>query len=172
MQMIRILGMVMVFSACAGLGLHAAGVVRRTVRQLTQLKLSLEMMQCEISYSLTPIGKLCGILSSACSGEIAGFYAVMEQKLKDATRSVPEAAKAAMAETAGLRLTPLARQSLMELFGSFGKFGSDEQLKLIALTQERISAELAELSAQKQSRCRCYEALGVCAGLAMVILVI
>lgn len=172
MELIRIFGMVMVFSACAGLGIHAAGVVRRTVRQLTQLKLSLEMMQCEISYSLTPIGKLCGILSSACGGEVGAFYGAMEQKLKDGTRSVAEAAGAAMSETTGLRLTPLARQSLMELFGSFGKFGSEEQLKLIALTMERITAELSELSAQKQSRCRCYEALGVCAGLAMVILVI
>ena len=64
------------------------------------------------------------------------------------------------------------RAALLELLGSFGRYDLQGQLALIALTQTRIRDEQLWLDQDRRNRCRLYETLGVCTGLALMILVI
>ena len=50
----------------------------------------------------------------------------------------------------------------------------DEQYmnRAIELAQERLRAELAEVQAGSRARCRSYETIGICAGLALAVILL
>lgn len=162
--------MALVFCTATWTGFSAAAKVRQTLFQLRQLKLSLEVMRCEIAYRLTPIRKLSGLLAESCKGELSRFYTLLGEGLLHGDE-VTKAAEAAKRRCRALCLPPEIAQSMDELFACFGSYDYSGQLRLIELTQSRVEAAEAQLASEKKSRCRCYEVLGVCTGLALVILV-
>lgn len=165
----KIFGAALVCGASTWTGFQAAANVRKSYRQLGQLRLSLELMRCEISCRRTPARKLAGILADACKGEISRFYAGMENELLRG-RSVSEAARQA-GERCRLVLPREILQGMQGLFSSFGSFDADGQLRLVELEQARVAAALDTLAREQNSRCRCYEILGACTGLSLAILV-
>lgn len=169
MTELKLMGLTLIFGTSVWTGFGAAARVRRTVSQLDQLKLSLEVMRCEIACRLTPIRKLAGLLSNACKGEVSRYYARMAEHLLHGETVAEAAAQAG--QSAALLLPEQVRQTMDELFASFGSYDYDGQLRLIDLAAERTNAALQRLEAEKRSRCRSYEILGVCAGLSAAILV-
>lgn len=164
----KLCGMALIFGASTWTGFQAAASVRKCCRQLQQLRLSLELMRCEISCRRTPIRQLTQLLASSCKGEVSGFYACLADGLADG-KSVAEAAAQARGRCR-LCLPPEASQSLDGLFGSFGGYDAEAQLRLIELAQTKVAAALEELTREQKSRCRCYELLGACTGLSLAIL--
>ncbi len=168
MSGVRLWGMLLLFCGAAGTGLSAAAAVRRTVRQLEQVQYSLEMMRCEIGCGMTPAAKLFAILGEACTGGVGRFYTSLGQAVASG-RTI--AAGAAENRKHLSSLPEGAWQSLQELFASFGRFDQQAQLRLIDLADGQIHSLLQQLSGQKRQRCRCYETLGICTGIALVLLV-
>ena len=166
----KLCGLVLIVGASAWTGFGAAAGVRQSVRQLQELKRSLELMRCEISCHLTPICTLSGTLATSCRGELSRFYRTLQLQLEEG-QNVSQAAQAAMRQCRGLRLPVQVVQGLNALFDSFGGYDSAGQLGLIELTQKQVEAAMTQLEAEKNSRCRCYEVLGICTGLALAILV-
>lgn len=168
---IRFIGALILCIGSSCLGFSAAGTVRRRVKTLQSLKLSLEMMRCEVSYTLTPIGKICDILCKSTEGDVRTLYHRLA-----AVFSAPYPAKddwAGELVHSTLRGIPEeTAEALTELLSSFGRFGVNEQLRLIDLTAEKVSAALAQTETEKKQRCRCYQTLGICTGLAIMILVL
>lgn len=161
--------MALIFGASVWTGFQAAASVRKAFRQLAQLRVALELMRCEISCRLTPARKLMRIVADSIRGELAGYFSRTEAALARGD-SVEKAAQEAAAHT-DLRLPAEVCQSLDELFGSFGGYDAAGQLRMIELTQTRVADALQHLADEKPKRCRCYEILGLCTGLALVILV-
>lgn len=167
----RLIGALILCIGSSYLGFSAAGTVRRRGRLLQNLKLSLEMMRCEVSYTLTPIGKICDILAKSAEGEVRTLYIRLakvfsapypeqdnwaEELVHSTLRGIPEEPANAM----------------IELLTSFGRFGVKEQLRLIDLTAEKVTAALEQTESEKKQRCKCYQTLGICTGLAIAILVL
>lgn len=165
----RIVGAALVFGASTWTGFQAAASVRKMRRQLAQLRLSLELMRCEISCRLTPARKLAGILKGACQGEISHYYANLEDGLLRGL-SMQEAAQAAK-KGCRLMLPPPVAQSMDALFAGFGGYDAKAQLRQIELTQLELASAIETLEREEKSRCRCYEILGACTGLSLAILV-
>ena len=165
----RILGAALVFGASTWTGFRAAASVRKTGKQLAQLRLSLELMRCEIACRLTPARKLAGILKGACQGEISRFYAHLEDGLLQGL-SMPDAAQAAK-KSCRLLLPPPVEQSMDALFAGFGGYDAKAQLRQIELTQLELASAIETIEREQKSRCRCYEILGACTGLSLAILV-
>ena len=163
------LGMALILCASSWTGFRAAAAVRRTDRELRQLRLDLERMRCEISCRLTPIGKLSAQLAQSNRGALGTFFSVLAKELHSG-EAVEQAAETAFAK-AGLSLPPEVMESLRGLFASFGSYDYAGQLRQIELTQTQVAAGIALLAEQKQARCRSYELLGLCTGLCLVILV-
>ena len=167
---LKLIGMTLIVSAASWVGFGAAAGIRKSVRQLTQLKLCLELMRCEIECRLTPFRKLCTLLSASGRGEISRFFSILGTET-DRGRSTSEAADAAFREIKTLQLPLAVRERLRELLASFGSFDVNGQLRMIELTQAQVEQALTALAAEKHSRCRCYRILGLCSGLALAILV-
>lgn len=168
---LRLIGALVICLGSSCLGFSAAGSVKRSAKTLRQLKQALEMMRCEVSYTLTPIARICEIICSSSEGEVRCLF----EKLTDVySRPLPENEDWAKKLTAScLKSIPAQPQDAMtELISSFGRFGAAEQLRLIDLTLEKLCAAAEQQEAEKQQRCRCYQSLGICTGLAVAILVL
>ena len=80
--------------------------------------------------------------------------------------------KDALAGTPGLCLGPDARRALLELGMALGKFDMEGQCRAIGLAEARLQRELELLGQSRRARCRSYETIGVCAGLAIAVLLV
>lgn len=170
-MILRTLGAVILCLGSTCLGFSAAGSVRKSARTLQQLKRSLEMMRCEVSYTLTPAAKICEILCAGSEGEVRRFYRRLAEIYKGSYPTKEDWARELTASTLH-SLPQQTADAMAELVSSFGRFGAEEQLRLIDVTLRKTEDELLRLDSQKQQRCKCYEMLGICTGLAAAILVL
>ncbi len=72
----------------------------------------------------------------------------------------------------GLKWSARTRETVRNLAFSLGKFDLGGQVRAIELAQERLRAELAEVQAGSRARCRSYETIGICAGLALAVMLL
>lgn len=163
----RMMGALVMFLGTSCFGFTAALHVRKEVKILQQLKQSLEIMRCEISYTMTPFGKLCELLCRSTQGEVRDFYA----QLKTSTETGEENPSKLVRQHFPM-LSEMTAEALCALTGSFGRFGVTEQLRLVDASIMQVEQELAGISEERQHRAKCYRTLGVCTGLAIAILVL
>ena len=78
----------------------------------------------------------------------------------------------AMEQTTSLHWSARTRETVRNLAFSLGKFDLGGQVRAIELAQERLRAELAEVQAGSRARCRSYETIGICAGLALAVILL
>lgn len=53
-----------------------------------------------------------------------------------------------------------------------GRFDLESQLAAIERAKGSITSVLLQLQAQKRARCRSYETIGICAGLALAVILL
>lgn len=168
---LRIIGALVLCLGSSVVGFTASGNVRKTVKMLQDLKLSLEMMRCEISFTLTPASKICELLSCSSNGAVKTLY----EKLADYYATgyhLHRVTTDCIVRQVLRNVPPEVECAMSDLAESFGRFGVQEQLRLIDMTVHKVTAALTKLDAEKKQRCRCYETLGICTGLAIAVLVL
>lgn len=171
--MLKILGMIFVVASSAAVGFGFAAGVRAQAVQLQQLISALEYMKNEISYRLTPLPELFSLLSSPEGKPISTFFACCAQSMQQSpAASVQGVFLDAMQKTPQLALPQAARQTLLELSLSLGKFDTAGQMSAITLASDRLRQQLQALEARRLERCRSYETIGVCAGLALAVILL
>lgn len=167
----RLIGALVLCLGASGLGFSAAGSVRANVKTLQQLKLALEMMRCEISYTLTPASRICRIIQNSSRGDVKTLFEQLEAIYTSGVAKDGMWAEGLVHRT--LHNVPAeVADAITELLCGFGQFGANEQLRLIDLNAAKVDAALARMEAEKKQRCRCYETLGICTGLAIAVLVL
>ena len=65
-----------------------------------------------------------------------------------------------------------AAQALYGLSMGLGRFDLESQLAAIERAKGSITSVLLQLQAQKRARCRSYETIGICAGLALAVILL
>ena len=171
--MIKLLGTAMIVLGSGSAGFGFARAVRAQLRQLNALLAALEAMKGEIEYRLTPLGALCAALSHGDEPETAAFFGACAAQM-EADRCLPPqlAIQRAMEQAQGLKWSARTRETVRNLAFSLGKFDLGGQVRAIELAQERLRAELAEVQAGSRARCRSYETIGICAGLALAVILL
>lgn len=173
MSVIRMVGMLLIFTGASAIGFGAAFRVRQTAVQLQQLYDALEMMQCELNYTLTPLPALCGVVAKTGKGVIGTLFANLGAALSGEQPQNPaQAMRQAIAQTTRLSLPEEILFSLLELGDTLGKFDLEGQISMLRLTQRRIRTCLDTCERERTHRCRSYAALGICTGAALIILMI
>ena len=169
--MLKIIGVVLVISACGGVGFDIAAAQRREERALHQLVNILDFMECELQYRLTPLPELCWLCAKEfpqMPGKIFAELATeMEQQvLPDVTycmTSVLDRVK---------DIPPITRKEFALLGRSVGKFDLIGQLKGLDGVRQDCCRNLEQLAYNRDNRLRSYQTLGLCAGAALAILLI
>lgn len=169
--MLKIIGAILVLGGAGGFGISKAMQFYRQLRQLREFLSALEILKCELNYTLLPLPKLCRITAERVRGAAAQFLAVYAALLEENTpRS--RAAPQALEQTRGLALPSDAQMALLEVFSGLGRYDLDGENRLLQITAQRLNAALERCETEKRPMAKGYAALGICTGLALVILMV
>ncbi len=167
----RIIGAVLVLTACGYVGFHYGFQHRRREETLEQLILALEYMSRELEYEMPPLPLLCRRGAEQCSGMVAqalsGLAYELDRQVSVDAQSCMDAALMNLP-----RLPECTRQKLEILGKSLGQFDLSGQISGMQSVTERCKRDLEGLYANHEVRIRSYRTLGLCAGAALVILFI
>ena len=169
--MLKAIGVALVVLGAAGFGFHKGFTFYKQLRQLRSLTAAIEILKCELNYTLYPLSKLCAITAQRSDGAVSSFFQHFHLELE---QGVPRARAAAnaMDATSGLVLPKDAAMALLELCGDIGKYDMDGENRLLQLTQHRIDACLQRCETERRPLVKSYAVLGLCAGVAVVILLV
>lgn len=169
--MVKWFGAALVTAACGTAGLGFAAATRTALRQLAAWITALECLDSEARCRMTPLPEVFAQLAQNGERAVAAFFAVCAETMRrDRTLGVPLVFRQALEQTRGLELTGQTRQTLLNLAVSLGRFDLEGQSRAIALAVDRLRQEQRTLQAGAAARCRSYETIGVCAGLALAVI--
>ena len=144
--MLRLLGGALVLLASGSFGITAGVRYYRAARHLQAFCRAIELLRCEINYSLQPLPEVCALVADRLAGPPAAFFRCFAAQLRE----------------------PVSR----ELCSALGRSDLDGENRMLDLTAKRLQAALARCEAEKRPRAKCYAALGLCTGLALLILAV
>ena len=168
---LKILGACLVVLGCGGVGFGIANGCRQEEKALRQLLSSLDYMQCELQYRLTPLPELCRKVSAASEGLMRPVFLGLAVALEDRiTPDVERCMDLALGQVC--QMPKLAVQVLSQLGRSLGRFDLEGQLRGLEAAREEARGKLEALEKDRAVRMRTYQTLGLCAGAALAILLI
>lgn len=169
--MLKMIGIVLVISACGGVGFAIAAVHRREESSLRQLVSILDFMECELQYRLTPLPELCRLCSKEfpqMPGKVFAELATeMEQQISPDVTYCMASVLNRMKD-----IPPITRKEFALLGRTVGKFDLMGQLKGLEGVRQDCQLNLERLANNRDNRLRSYQTLGLCAGAALAILLI
>ena len=167
----KLIGALCVILGCGGFGFIIAAGCKREERYLRELYNALEFMASELRYRLSPLQELVNRAADHTSGTLWQVFSTLDLELSGQIAPNAEACmRAALEQTPSI--PPLTGKMLRLLGKSLGKFDLSGQLAGIAMVREACSENLARLSRDRIERLRSYRTLGICAGIAIAILLI
>lgn len=171
--MVKLVGMILVVAASSAVGFGFAANIRAQSRQIEALLSALSYMKNEIAYRLTPLPELFYLLGKSAARPVGAFFAACAEALmQNPSASVQGVVRSALSQTPQLAITQQTRQTLLELALSLGKFDANGAGAALELAESRLRQELMVLDSHKRERCRSYETIGVCAGLALAVILL
>lgn len=164
-------GAILVITACTGVGFSIAAFHIKTEKGLQQLILLLELMKQELQFHLTPLPQLIRLAQEESRGTIHAILETLAAELESQTHSD---ASVCMRKALALypQLPPQVSRNLTQLGISLGRFDLDGQLSGLDSVRQLCQRELDGLLINRDVRLRSYRTLGLCAGIALVILFI
>lgn len=168
--MIRLIGAAMIVLGAGSFGISKTVQFYRQQRQLHSFLNMLEILKCELTYTMFPLPKLCRITAERsdkiCADYLRSYADLLE---KGAARSV--AARQAFTGANSL-LPPDASMAVLELFSALGRYDLSGEESLLKLTQHRLRAAIERGETEKRPMAKGYALLGLCTGAAVAILLV
>lgn len=169
--MFKILGACLILFSCGGTGFKLASSYLKEERILKRLINTLDFMECELQYHLTPLPELCTMAAAEESGILSSVFLHFAKELEDqVTPSVNQCMESVLKKTNNL--PQLTFEALQMLGQSLGRFDLPGQLKGLEGVRRECRKNLDMLYKEKNERTRRYQTLGICAGAALIILFI
>lgn len=166
---LKLIGAVLIIVGCGGVGFSMAAAHRREENALRQLIGALDYMGCELQYHLTPLPELCRNAAAESGGMVSQVLLFLASELEN--QIAPDAASCMHAAIERVpRLPQRAKQNLMSLSSSLGRFDLQGQLSGLEAARVQCRRELDDLTKDRDVRLRSYQTLGLCAGSALAIL--
>lgn len=138
---------------------------------MRQLLHALESMESELRFTNVKFEPLCKRIADASEGEVSAFFLALYEAA-GAEDFQPIGVTKSLAERTRLNLPPAVFFALEQLIDGFGRYDLEGQIRQIRLAEETLSRQLEDARMELAGRCRIYELLGLCTGIAVTILVI
>ena len=171
--MLKLLGLALIIGSASAVGFGFAANIRRQTAQLQDLRQAFGQMKNELRCRMTPLPELLHGLGQDIPGPVGALLAACARRLQaDRTGPVQAAFGFALDHTPQLALPGPVRRALLGLSMTLGRFDVEGQCRAIDLATRQTDAALAELEQSRAARCRSYRTLGVCAGLAIAVILL
>ena len=168
----KVLGALLITICCGWFGFSLSIAHKKEERNLRQLISSLEYIQCEIQYRLSSLPELCAQTANICEkGAVRDFFIALQEELnQQVSAEVQPCLLAALDNTP--KMTPKTKQCILEMAKDLGKFDIDGQLSALESSRILCKEQLEKHCLGKDEQRRSYQTLGICAGAALVIVLI
>ena len=165
------IGACFVIIGCGGFGFLVAAASKRDERHLRELQEAVEFMISELQYQLTPLPELIFRAAVYTTGGLRQVLTVLHTELGAQVAPNAESCMRTVLEKA--QSLPVLTGNMLRLLGSsLGKFDLSGQISGLTLVKESCMENLQRLAKDRAERLRSYRTLGVCAGIALAILLI
>ncbi len=169
--MLRIIGVVLVICGAGGFGVSKGLQFYRQMHQLREFTAALEILKCELNYTLLPLPRLCEVTAQRSRGVCSQFFRNFAALLdKGSPRS--RASAEAMESTRSLCLPSDAKLAILELCSVLGRYDLEGENRVLQLSLHRLNAALERTEKEKKPLARSYAVLGFSTGIALVILMV
>jgi len=168
---VKWVGAFILITAAALLGHLYARERERRVRHLETLIHSLELLETEVVYGLAYLVDACRRVASD-QAECRSLYAVAATRM---IAGAPAGAAWQSGVRALLRQSALSEEDVrpLEMIGSvLGQCSADDQKRHLRLARRQINVRLAEARERLPQVARLWRTLGLCAGVAIALLLI
>ena len=165
------LGAIFIVAGCGGFGFLIAAASKREEKYLRELYEAITFMTAELQYRLTPLPELISRASTHTSGTLWTVFSALDRELVgQIAPNAEECMRKALESAQGV---PVLTGNALRLLGrSLGKFDLDGQISGLTIVKEACGENLQKLAKDRCERLRSYRTLGVCAGIALAILLI
>ena len=172
MDMWRIAGACLVALASAMAGWAARQGMHGRVRIRRQLRLALELMQGEMELGMPTVAELFETVGKQMEGEVGRFLEDAALEMSAVSGRPPRTAlKIEMERQPGLFDTE-ERMLLLELGGCLGRYDLEGQARALTLYKDRADRLTASSEEMLRRRARASMTASVCAGLALIIILL
>ncbi len=167
--MIKIIGAILILCASGGFGIFKAVQFSNQLRQLSQMLGAIEIIKCELNYTMRPLPQLCRHTAKRLSGAVSEFFLSYANYLEQGLPRT-KATEYALEKTRRLTLPPDAVMAVLELCGTIGRYDLDGENRVLQLSGQRLRSALERFESEKRPMAKSYAVLGITTGLALVIL--
>lgn len=168
--MYKIMGAVFLITGCGGFGFLMGIHYRREIQLLRCLLSALREMEWELKYRITPLPELCETAAAASRGKIKELFLDLQRQLNDGVCAEISGCMNALVQKKDL--PQRCGKCLRELGRSLGRYDLEGQIQGLQAVQAQCESYLDELEDHRVERLRSYQTLALCAGTALVILLV
>lgn len=169
----KIAGSIMIVLSAGYFGFRHAGSVRRRCDLIGQLLLALRLLKSELSTYGTPLAQAFGVLAAATGGDAAAYFSLAAKEMNSKRWITPDRALwLAEGQLKDIPEQDPVRLVLRDLGVGLGRYELESQLNSIANAEARMEQLRTEAETEKGIRCKTYRMIGICAGLALAILLV
>ena len=167
----KIVGAILIILTCGTVGARMGAAYMRQYRQLEDLLRTFHYMKCELQYRLTPLPNQFKQCSRLSKNAVSRFYRSLHEELR--AQILPDAqccVKAAIEKNGDLCKKTV--DVLYHLGSTLGCFELTGQIAGIDAAAEHCNEELQQIKEDRPNRIRNYQTLSLCAGAALIIVLI
>ena len=165
----KLIGGALVFIGCAGVGFMKARQLSSEEALLSDTVLLLNRMENELSCRRTTLSDLCE-LACDCKKELKHLYMELSQLLSQQT--LADASACMNHALKQVNLPKSVADLHIRLGQTMGKFDMVGQLRELQVVRKSAEQQLSVIRQEQKDKRRSYQTLGLCAGAALVILLV
>lgn len=164
-------GLIVLGSSIFGFG--ASSAVKRQMKTLRDLQTALFSMKNEMLYSMAELPDLLLLLSQKVRGAVGSWLLSSGRKLQnEPTASVTDVMMECLECNDAMTYSNATRSILYTLCLSLGKLDADGQIRAIDKALEELTAQRKYMEENRDLRVKSYRILGICAGLALAVVLL
>lgn len=168
-MMIKWIGAIFIIVSCIGFGIMMSGFHRKEVAGLKKLISALNFMECELQYRMPALPELLRRTAEECDGNLKNVFHNLSVELdQQVSPNVKHCMNSVLDRTKDI--PPEAKACLFLLGENLGQFDLQGQMKSLENVRKECKERLSKLLGNADVRLRSYKTLGVCAGAALIIL--
>lgn len=165
----KLIGIVFIIMTTGSMGFRIAGAYRKQCETLRQLLAALQILRNEIAFCGTPLPKAFAMMAIPCNGILEK---ILSNVAREMDRHVWMSPTAALEKHASAQINEPFVTILMEMLSRFGSYDVQAQLQSVDWARMQCEERLCLLEQERTQKGKVYETLGICAGVAVSILLI
>lgn len=169
--MLRVIGGVLVLLGATGIGYGKTRQFYQRMALLRELRRGMELVLCEMNYTLYSVPKLLSIVGSNIKNPGGAYLKNLGQAIEE---GIPrhKAHTAALERTKGISLPKDGLMALIEWSTALGQFDPEGENRMMKLSIDRMEQALRTYGEEKTQISKSYTLLSISAGLALLILIL